>query len=215
MTDSFKRTLALVAACVVLVAALVVAIVSRRGVGTTGAPEDATAAYLGTPLVPQKRAADAILRDGEGRPTHVIDRNVPTTMLFFGYTHCPDTCPLALGSLARAYRLLSPAARARTRIVFVSVDPARDTPAVVTRFVHRFGSHVVGLTGDARTLARLEDAYGVRADTSTHDVAHGDTVYLVDSAGRVLFIYPPETSANDFAHDLALRAQRGPSQRSN
>jgi protein SCO1/2 len=163
-----------------------------------------TAAMLGTPLDPPKTVIDALLVDGRDRPTHVIDGVTPTTMIIFGYTHCPDTCPLALASLGRAYRMLSHRARERTRIVFITVDPARDTPAVVERYTRAFDPHIVGLTGDAATLARVRDAFGVRVDARTHEISHGTTVFAVDETQRVNLVYPPDTTAKDFAHDLAL-----------
>lgn len=166
-----------------------------------------TTALRGTPLDPPKIVGDAILLDGRRHPTHVIDGVTPTTMVFFGYTHCPDMCPLALASLGRAYRQLSPRARARTRIVFVTVDPARDTPNVVARYTRAFDPHIVGLTGDAATLSRLRDAFGVRIDARTHEISHGTTVFEVDADASARVVYPPDTTANDFAHDLALLAR--------
>jgi len=199
-----RRTLALAAAAVALVAALAIALSASR---PAHGPGTANAAFIGTPVGPQKPAGDALLRDGTGRPAHVIVPGAAATVLFFGYTHCPDECPLALAALGRAYRMLPAAAAARTRIVFVTVDPARDTPAVVARYVRNFDPHLVGLTGEARTLADLRDAYGVRVDARTHEIAHGATVYAIDATDRVRFIYPSDTPAKDFAHDLALLAR--------
>ncbi len=159
---------------------------------------------LGTPLDPPKAADDATLRDGAGRPAHVVDGATRTTLVFFGYTHCPDECPIALASLGHAYRLLDPRARARTRIVFVTVDPVRDTPPVIARYVRAFDPHIVGLTGDAQTLARVRDSFGVRVDAQSHEISHGTTVFAVDSTRQVRLVYPPDTTAKEFAHDLAL-----------
>ena len=202
-----RRLVAVAAALFFVTFAIVLAIVNSRR------PHDAMsratrridmAALLGTPVDPPKSVMDAMLRDGRNRRAHVIDGTTPTTMVFFGYTHCPDMCPLALASLGRAYRMLAPHARERTRIVFVTVDPARDTPSVIARYTRAFDSHIVGLTGDAATLARLRDAFGVRVDARTHEISHGTTVFEVDADATVRLVYPPDTTAKDFAHDLAL-----------
>jgi len=193
------RALALMAAALAVVAAVAIALVSRRATPP--------ATFIGTPVEPPKAAADALLRDGSGHPMHVLDRAAAATMIFFGYTHCPDTCPLALASLGRAYRSLVPADRARTRIVFVTVDPGRDTAPVVARYVRNFDAHIVGLTGDARTLASLREAYGVHVDARPREIVHSDTVFAVDASARMRFIYPADTQAKDFAHDLALLAR--------
>ncbi len=166
----------------------------------------ATSAFSGTPLVPPKFAADAVLEDQDGRPAHVFDPAAASTYLFFGYTHCPDECPLALATLGRAYRSLSPEVRARTRVVFVTVDPRRDLPAVMKRYVTGFDPHFTGLTG---TLARLRPvwfAYGVTIDPGTKDVDHGDAIYAIDRSQHVVLIYPPNVTSSDLAHDAAIFA---------
>ena len=201
-----RRLVAIAGAIFFATFALVLAISSLRHGDATPRPSrviDMTA-MLGTPVDPPKTITDAILRDGRDRRAHVIDGTTPTTMIFFGYTHCPDMCPLALASLGRAYRLLAPRARERTRIVFVTVDPARDTPSVIARYTHAFDPHIVGLTGDAATLAHLRDAFGVRVDARTHEISHGTTVFEVDADATERLVYPPDTTAKDFAHDLAL-----------
>ena len=118
-------------------------------------------AYFGTPLEPPKTAADAVLTDQNGRPAHVLDPAYRATFLFFGYTHCPHECPLALASLAKAYHGLPAGDASRTRIAFVTVDPARDTPAAVKRYVESFGAPISGLTGSQAELAPVWEAYGV------------------------------------------------------
>ena len=133
--------------------------------------------YAGTPIVPPKAAGDFVLVDGNGRPAHVLAPGFAATFLFFGYTHCPDECPLALATLGRAYRKLTPEEAARTRVVFVSVDPQRDTPA-----------------------------YGVAVNPGTHDIDHGDAIYAIDARNRVILVYPPDAPAADLAGDAAKLA---------
>ncbi|MBD5654640.1 MAG: SCO family protein [Candidatus Eremiobacteraeota bacterium] len=159
--------------------------------------------FRGTPFEPPKAATDFVLTGGNGRPAHVIDPSYDATFLFFGYTHCPDECPLAMASLGRAYRKLTTAQASRTRVVFVTVDPKRDTPPVVERYVTNFGTKFVGLTGSAATLRRVWQAYGITIDARTHDIAHGDSIYALDRSKRIVLIYPPDVAAADLAADAA------------
>jgi protein SCO1/2 len=157
--------------------------------------------YAGTPIVPPKSAADAMLIDQNGAPAHLIAPGYDLTFLFFGYTHCPDECPLALASLGKAYRALAPDRAARTRVVFVTVDPERDVPAVMRRYVASFDPHFTGLSGSRAQLAPVWAAYGVKIDRVTREIAHGDAIYAIDATRSVVLIYPPDAAAADLAAD--------------
>lgn len=194
------RVLALGAAGLFVLAALVLFLVWRPAL------RHEPVVYSGTPIVPPKAAADAVLVDGNGRPAHVLVPGFAATFLFFGYTHCPDECPLALASLGRAYRKLTPEEAARTRVVFVSVDPQRDTPAVVKRYMASFDPHFIALTGTRRALAPVWAAYGVEVNPGTREIDHGDAIYAIDATNRVVLVYPPDAPAADLAGDAAKLA---------
>ncbi len=165
--------------------------------------------YLGTPIDPPKLATDAILTDQAGHAQHLIDLSYATTFVFFGYTHCPDECPLALATLGRAYRALAPAVRQRTRVVFVTVDPAQDTPAVLGRYVANFDPHFIGLTGSRPTLARVWQGYGVEIQPQAKElIGHGDAIYAIDATGHIVLIYTPDVKASDLEHDANELATR-------
>jgi len=187
--------IAIAAGVLLLIAA---AIFGAKTLGHNGA---SNVAYFGTPLEPAKTATDAVLTGTNGQPAHLLDSAYPATFLFFGYTHCPDECPLALASLAKAYRGLSHAAQARTRIVFVSVDPARDTPAVMARYVKHFGAPISGLTGLEAQLEPVWRQYGVEVDSKTREIGHGDAIYAIDSTQRVVLIYTPDTPPSELLAD--------------
>jgi protein SCO1/2 len=167
---------------------------------------DTYAGYNGTPLRPPKVAADFTLTDGDGRAARVLDGSKPIEFLFFGYTHCPDECPLALASLGRAYRSLPATQRAHVRIVFVTVDPAHDTPSVVQRYVTGFDPHFVGLTGSSSTLKPVWAAYGVEIDARTKEIGHGDAIYAIDATHHVILVYPPDAQAASLAADAGKLA---------
>ncbi len=164
------------------------------------------AGLTGTPLDPPKAAPDAVLTNENDRPAHLLDRGAAATFLFFGYTHCPDECPLALASLGRADRKLPAATRERVRIVFVTVDPARDTPSVIKAYVRKFDRRMTGLTGSPAALARVWEAYGVTVDRTSHEIGHGDEIYAIDRSAHVVLVYPPDAGADDLAKDAAALA---------
>jgi protein SCO1/2 len=158
--------------------------------------------YAGTPIVPPKPVEDFVLTDASGHTNHLLER-APLEFLFFGYTHCPDECPLAMGSLAHAYRSLAAASRAKVRVVFVTVDPKRDTPAVLKRYLTGFDPSFIGLTGSVKQLQRVWKSYGVQVDEATKEIGHGDAIYAIDANHRAMLIYTPEVPASDLASDAA------------
>ncbi len=184
----------------VLAASVAIAVHHQNAVATIPSSHD----YSGTPVDPPKPAADFTLIGNDGRPAHLLAAKTPLEFLFFGYTHCPDECPLAMASLGRAYRKLSAENRARTRVVFVTVDPERDTPAVVNAYVHGFDSHFIGLTGSLAQLAPVWNAYGVTVDAKTKEIGHGDAIYAIDGKHETILVYPPDVKANDLAGDATL-----------
>ena len=164
----------------------------------------APVAYAGTALDPPKAVDDFVLFDQHGREAHLLDPKAGVTFLFFGYTHCPDECPLALASLGRAYRSLPPARRERVRIVFVTVDPARDTTAALGSYVAHFDPHIVALGGVQDELARVWAAYGVEVKPEAKElIGHGGFIYAIDATEHAVVIYPPNAAPADLAGDAA------------
>jgi protein SCO1/2 len=116
------------------------------------------------------------------------------TLLFFGYTNCPDVCPTTMADWARAKKALG-GDGANVRYVFVTVDPERDTPAVADRYAKRFDSTFVGVSGDSATTAQIMAAFGVTAarepstDSTRYFVSHTAQAFLVDRTGRLVAFY--------------------------
>lgn len=127
------------------------------------------------------------------------------TLVFLGFTHCPDVCPLTLTKLTRVIGGLGGDAR-DVRVLLVSTDPARDTPAAMADYVARFGPQVTGLTGDSATLAAVRAAYGVYAGPHPADADHGMThtasVWGIDRQGLVRVLLPMELPDEDVAADV-------------
>ncbi|OHV38239.1 electron transporter SenC [Pseudofrankia sp. EUN1h] len=139
------------------------------------------------------------------------------TLVYFGYTHCRDVCPATMADLAQAMGELDPAVRARVRVVFVSTDPARDTPAVLAAWLHHFdpGFGFYGLTGPFAQVRAQAQALGVdveqprtRADGVVEQNQEAD-VLAFGRDGRLALRYPPGTQITDYIHDLQVLAAQG------
>lgn len=151
--------------CVVVMAALVV--VAAIAAAPRPAPR-----FHGTTYTEVLPAAEFALTDHDGRPVSLRSYRGAPVLLFFGYTHCPDVCPLTLDRLTRALRTAGRGAE-DVRILLVTLDPARDTPAALKTYASRFGPAVVGLTGDTAGLARARQGYGAFiTEASARPAAH-------------------------------------------
>jgi protein SCO1/2 len=114
-------------------------------------------------------------------------------LVFFGYTHCPDVCPTTLFEVSEVMRALGPDAD-RTKAVFITVDPERDTPAVLKDYLSSFDPHLIGATGDQPALQKVEKEYRVYSKKvptgkdGEYSMDHSAIVYLMDKQGR--FVAP-------------------------
>ncbi|KAF1024677.1 MAG: SCO1 protein [Burkholderia plantarii] len=131
----------------------------------------------------------SLTRD-DGRPTDAAAFRGRVTLVYFGYTHCPDVCPETMARLMRVLTQLGEGAR-DVRILFISVDSARDTPAAMHAYVDAFDAqHVVGLTGSASQIESLAQRYRVAYQIEAPDpsgdyaVTHSSAIYVFDANGR-------------------------------
>jgi protein SCO1 len=145
------------------------------------------------------------LEDQNGKPVSDADLKGRPFLVFFGYTHCPDVCPTTLFEISQIMRALGPDAD-RAAALFITVDPERDTPAVIKDYLSNFDPHMHGLTGDQSSLNAALKAYRVYAkkvplDNGDYVMDHTALVYLMDKDGR--FVAPfnvnrtPEAEAAD------------------
>ena len=143
------------------------------------------------------------------KPATAADFRGKYVLLYFGYTHCPDVCPLTLVHLHLVMQKLGADAD-KTRILFVSVDPARDTPAVLRQYVTAFDPHVSGLTGTPSQLAAIAKRYRVAFNVGKpqpdggYEVNHSSGIYIFDRDGRARLIGTSADSVDAIAHDLKL-----------
>ncbi len=131
-------------------------------------------------------------------------------LVYFGYTHCPDVCPTTLSAIAAAMKLLGPKA-ARIVPVFITIDPARDTPAIAGRYAALFSPAIVGLSGPAARIAAVARAYHVYyaihptgKGPDDYSVDHSSVLYLMGPDGRFVAPIPADGSAGELAKSLAL-----------
>jgi len=142
-------------------------------------------------------------------------------LLYFGYTFCPDICPTNLGNLSVAWRNLPPEVRDKTQIIFVSVDPQRDTPERLKAYVDFFNARMIGLTGAPDTLKAITRRYGavykmvpVKESHIGYLVDHSAFTYLIDPEGRLVGQLPHGTSPQAFRRaiiDLYEKTLKGDS----
>ena len=145
------------------------------------------------------------LEDQNGKPVSDADMKGRPFLVFFGFTHCPDICPTTLFDMSQVMRALGPDAD-RAGALFITVDPARDTPAVIKDYLSNFDPHLRGLTGDQASIDAAIKAYRVYAkkvplDNGDYTMDHTALVYLMDKDGH--FVAPfnvnrtPEAEAAD------------------
>jgi protein SCO1 len=169
------------------------------------------AAYRGgfiTPALPKPRF---VLTDTSGARFDFWERTRGSvTLLFFGYTHCPDECPLHMATIGTALKTMPSGVADQVKLVFVTVDPSRDAPAALRRWLDHFDSRFIGLTGTEGAIEAVQRAAGIPAvhnigaSSGNSGVSHANVVlaYTKDNFAHV--IYPGGVSRDDWVHDLPL-----------
>jgi len=191
-------------ACRGLARAAFVAVVAGVALGGcgSGAPTFKASDVTGTTY-----GRDFALTGHDGKPHTLADFRGKVVVLFFGYTHCPDVCPATLAELAEVMRRLGDDA-ARVQVLFVTVDPERDTPELLARYVPAFDPTFVGLSGDNDATARMAKEFRVfyekRAGSTpdTYTVDHSAGTYIYDPQGRLRVYVSYGQGPDVFVHDI-------------
>ena len=167
--------------------------------------------YRGGLVEPPLPKPAFVLTDTSGAPFDFWNRTMGSvTLLFFGYTYCPDQCPMHMTNVGGALKTVPAGMADQIKLVFVTTDPARDTPLVLRRWLDNFDRNFVGLTGTEAAVAAVEIGAGVPLARKTephngnYSVAHANfvVVYTKDNLAHV--IYPGGISKDDWIHDLPL-----------
>jgi protein SCO1/2 len=165
--------------------------------------------YQGSLINPPVPAADFTLTDQQGQPFRLSDQKGKVVMVFFGYTHCPDICPITMAQFKLVKDGLGDLAN-NVRFVFITVDPQRDNVETLRAYVGKFDPSFVGLTGDPANLAGVWKDYGVYVNKNASDSQdnyideHTARIYAIDVKGnwRLTYLYGTETNAlvQDISH---------------
>ena len=138
------------------------------------------------------------------------DTTRPLTLVFFGYTHCPDICQVVMSDIASALTRLDTADRAKVGMLFITSDPARDDPRVLREYLDRFDPDFEGLTGDLDRIVEVGNTLGVAIEKGTklpsggYEVAHGTQVVGINARDRAPIVWTQGTSAGDLAEDITV-----------
>jgi len=180
------------------------------------AQQASTGSYRGGIVTPALPKPQLILTDTSGAAFDFRQRTEGyVTLLFFGYTNCPDQCPMHMANLGAALKKVAAPVADQIKLVFVTTDPARDSPAVMRRWLDLFDRRSIGLTGTEQAIAAVERATGVPVATKTgpangnYGVAHANFVLAYSKDNLAHVIYPGGVSKDDWVHDLPLLISSG------
>jgi protein SCO1/2 len=173
--------------------------------------------YSGLVLEHPVPLVDFTLTDQHGRPYGFADRarEASLTLLAFGYTHCPDICPGTMAQLAIALRELPPEVASKVEVVFVTVDPERDTPEVLREWIAHFDEGFAALSGPDRKIVRLQRSLGIRPATredlggGQYAMNHWAAVLAFTPDGLAHVTFPFGMTVEQLRHDIEKLVRRG------
>ena len=183
-----------------LFAAAILVIVAGCGAGEVD--------YHGHDIAPLMPELAYTLTDENGEQISAGEYAGKLRLLFFGFTSCPDICPVTLGRLKGALSALTREQRDKVRVLFVSVDPERDTPTKLREYTRYFGPEVIGLTGTQKQLTaltkryRVTYGYGEPNDNGFYDVSHSSGVFVFGPDGTPRLLWNQSVTGDQMAADL-------------
>lgn len=156
----------------------------------------------------QYAQADFHLFEASGKPRSLADYRGKVVAMFFGYTHCPDVCPTTLADMAQVMRLLDKDAD-KVQVLFVTLDPARDTREMLAQYVPAFHPSFSGLSGDAAATAQAAKAFGVMyqkqaGKNGSYTLDHSAGTYLIAPDGKFVLLAPYQQKTEWLVQDIKL-----------
>lgn len=151
----------------------------------------------------------AVLTDTDGKPFNLVtSTKKPVTLVFFGYTNCPDVCPTVMADVASALTKLDQQVQDQIQLLFITTDPARDTGPVIRKYLDRFDPAFVGLTGSLTSVKDIAKAVGVPVEgmqklpSGGYEVGHGAQVIGFGKNDKANVIWLSNAAIGDLAHDF-------------
>jgi protein SCO1/2 len=176
-----------------------------------------THTFSGTMLEPPNDATDFTLTAHTGEPFRLSEQRGKVVLLFFGFTHCPDVCPTAMSDMAAVFRKLGPDAE-RVQVALITIDPERDTPERMQKFMAIFNPTFLGLSGTRAQIDPIIKAYGVTAirrelpdSALKYTMDHSAFTYVIDQNGKWVELLNPELDINAIAEDIRYIVRKGAS----
>lgn len=182
-------------------------VIVQQGDAVPGAPG-------GTLLDPPKELANFTLTSQTGAPLSLQDLRGRPALVFFGFTNCPDVCPLTMTEWKKVKQELGDSAK-EIAFVFISVDPERDTPEVVDRFINGYDPSFIGLTGDRSTIQAVAKDFGLFFQVHEDDgdrgplVEHSSYSFLLDRDTRLHMVYSYNMATETVTRDIRALLARG------
>jgi protein SCO1 len=195
-----------------ITAVLIAAILAAGAHTVQGSSSSASSTYRLTPWPAGAQSPAFTLQDTAGQLRTLADYRGRIVVIFFGFLHCPDACPTELYQLARVVHELGPLKKPPL-VLFITLDPQRDTPTQLRSYVTSFDPGFVGLSGSANQIQRAADSFGVQfarvAQGNDYTIDHSTATYIFDVHGHLRLIGALSSSQSDVLHDLqALMAER-------
>jgi len=156
---------------------------------------------------PPRPIRPVVLQDQDGRPVSFPQVSPAWRLVVFGYTNCPDVCPMTLHKAALLLKQLG-AANENVQVIFISIDGARDDAKAMRQFVHKFDRRIVGLTGETEALTEIANEFGVLTrrfqgkTAMAYTLVHSSLIFLLDPAGAMRALYPQNAEVDVIANDL-------------
>jgi protein SCO1/2 len=200
-----ERRAGLIAVLAPLAAALAIAALVAFTPALAWLKPASASQFHGRDVTSENWGAAFSLTDSSGRRVSLVDQKGKVVLLAFGYTHCPDACPTTLARLAEVRRLLGKDA-AQVQVLFVTVDPERDTEQLLGRYVRAFDPTFIGLRGDDSQTDAAATAFHADYQIMNYQgeilVEHTVATYLIDPGGHVRVVLPASLSAREIVEDV-------------
>jgi len=173
-------------------------------------PKPAEGSFRSGVFEPPREAPNFTLDGSNGMKVSLRDYHGKVVVLEFGFTFCQQVCPVTLAHLTEVFTKLGPAA-SDVQVLYVTVDPKRDSPARLNEYLSAFNPSFLGATGTTSELEGVRQAYGIIANEVIsenkqlgYEVSHSSFIYLIDRLGKIRTLVPFGTAADDIVHDINL-----------